>query len=70
MEGSDGTFRTISQYLQPPNLSYNFYVAESLYGSMSSPSYDVTFPPLFWWSDAEQVYFPSVGVSYSIYEVP
>lgn len=69
MEGSDGTFRTSATYTQPPNLSYNFYRADSLYGSFSSPAYDVSFPPLFWYSESEGFYFPSVAESYSLYEV-
>jgi peptide/nickel transport system substrate-binding protein len=69
IEGSDGAFQTSATYLQPPDISWNFYTANSLYLSFSSPAYDVSFPPLFWFSEAEQVYFASVGESYSIYEV-
>ena len=64
--GGDGTFHTSAPYLQPPDNSFNYYAANSLTISFTSPTYDLSFPPLFWYSEAEQVYFPAVGTSYSI----
>lgn len=67
--GSDGSFRTSAPYSQPPNFSWNYYGANSMYTSMTSPSYDITFPPLFWWSEAIHAYISSVGKSYSVAHV-
>jgi peptide/nickel transport system substrate-binding protein len=69
VEGGDGTFRTSAPYAQPPNFSWNYYGANSMFSTMTSPSYDIAFPPLFWYSQAERAYVPSVGASYSIAEV-
>ena len=46
-EGSDGSFRTSAPYAQPPNFSWNYYAANSLYFGLTTPSYDATMPPLF-----------------------
>lgn len=70
IDGADGTFQTAAQYVQPPGVSWSFYTADSMYQSLTSPAYDVSFPPLFWYSESEQVYFSSVAESYSIYEIP
>ncbi len=69
MPGSDGTFRTSAPYAQPPNFSWNFYASNSLYLSFTSPAYDLSFPPLFWYSEAKKIYVPDVGASYSVYTV-
>lgn len=69
VEGADGTFRTSAPYAQPPNFSWNYYGANSMFSSMTSPSFDIAFPPLFWYSQAKRAYVPSVGESYSIAEV-
>lgn len=66
IEGADGTFQTAAQYRQPPGVSWNYYTADSMYLSLTSPAYDVSFPPLFWYSESEQVYFSSVAEWYSI----
>lgn len=67
-EGGDGSFRASAPYSQPPDFSLNYY-GSSIYRSMTSPSYDFAFPPLFWYSQAKQAYIPSIGESYSIAEV-
>ncbi|MBM7789671.1 ABC transporter substrate-binding protein [Tenggerimyces flavus] len=69
VEGGDGTFRTSAPYAQPPNFSWNYYGANSMFSTMTSPSYDIAFPPLFWYSQAKRAYVPSVGKSYSVAEV-
>jgi peptide/nickel transport system substrate-binding protein len=68
-EGADGSFRTSAPYAQPPNYSLNKYAANSIYATMTSPSYDITLPPLFWYAEAIDAYIPAVGKSYSVAEV-
>ena len=65
----DGSFRTSAPYAQPPNYSLNKYAGNSIYLTMTSPSYDITLPPLFWYSEAIDAYIPAVGKSYSVAEV-
>ena len=62
------SFRGAAPYSQPPDYSTNLYNA-SIYLSMNSPSYDIAFPPLFYYSNAIQSFIPMVGESYSIAEV-
>lgn len=69
IDGSDGTFRTSAPYSQPPNFSWNYYSASSLYLSVTSPTYDLSFPPLFWYAQSIQAYVPAVGESFSVTEV-
>jgi hypothetical protein len=51
----------------------NYYAANSIYSSpaagLTSPSYDITLPPLFWYAEAIDAYVPGVGESYSVAEV-
>ncbi|NDL59518.1 ABC transporter substrate-binding protein [Phytoactinopolyspora mesophila] len=68
-EGGDGSFRTSAPYAQPPNFSWNRYSANAMFGSMTSPSYDIAFPPLFWYAEAIGAYVPSIGESYSVAEI-
>lgn len=68
-EGGDGSFRTSAPYSQPPNFSWNFFAPNSMYSSLTSPSYDIAFPPLFWYAEAIDAYVPSVGESYSVARV-
>ena len=68
-KGADGSFRTSAPYSQPPNYSLNKYAANSIYSTMTSPSYDITLPPLFWYAEAIHAYIPGVGKSYSVAEV-
>lgn len=68
-DGSDGSFRTSAPYAQPPNFSWNYYGANSIYNTMTAPSANIAFPPLFWYSEAEKAYVPSIGESYSIAKV-
>jgi peptide/nickel transport system substrate-binding protein len=67
--GGDGTFHAMALYAQPPNYSWNFYAPTSMYFSLSSPAYDLAFPPLFWYAEAIDAYVPSVGKSYSVARV-
>jgi peptide/nickel transport system substrate-binding protein len=67
--GSDGSFRTSAPYPQPPNFSWNFYAANSLYSGLTTPSYDATMPPLLWWANAIDAYIPGIAKSYSVAEV-
>lgn len=67
--GGDGSFRTSAPYSQPPNFSWNFFAANSMYTSLTSPAYDIAFPPLFWYAEAIDAYVPSVGASYSVAKV-
>lgn len=68
-QGGDGSFRTSAPYSQPPNFSWNYYAPNSMYMSVTSPAYDIAFPPLFWWAEAIDAYVPSVGESYSVAKV-
>lgn len=68
-EGSDGSFRTSAPYAQPPNFSWNYYAANSLYFGLTTPSYDATMPPLLWWANSIDAYIPGVAESYSVTEV-
>lgn len=68
-KGSDGSFRTSAPYAQPPNFSWNYYGANSMYNTMTSPSANIAFPPLFWWSESERAYVPSIGETYSVAKV-
>ena len=68
VEGSDGTFRTSAPYSQPPGYTLNYY-NNSIYLSMTSPSYDLAFPPLFYYANSIQDYIPTVGETYSIVEI-
>jgi peptide/nickel transport system substrate-binding protein len=68
-EGGDGSFRTSAPYAQPPSFSLNKYAASSIYATMTSPSYDITLPPLFWYAEAIDAYIPAVAKSYSVAKV-
>jgi peptide/nickel transport system substrate-binding protein len=68
-QGADGSFHTSAPYAQPPNYSLNYYGANSIYITMTSPSYDIQFPPMFWYAEAIHAYIPEVGKSYSVAEV-
>ena len=61
----DGTFRTVWPYPQPPNYVLNYFATSSLPQSVGTPSYNMMYPPLFWyyWADAE--YVPELAESYS-----
>lgn len=67
--GGDGTFRTSAPYLQPPNNSFSYYAANSLEISFTALAYDASFPPLFWYSEADKHYVPAVAEAYSIQDV-
>lgn len=67
--GGDGSFRTSAPYAQPPNFSWNYYAPNAMVHTMTSPSWDIAFPPLFWWAEAIDAYVPSVGKSYSVTRV-
>lgn len=68
-KGGDGSFRTDAPYAQPPNYSWNYYGASSMYNTLTTPSYHATLPPLFWYSRAIDAYVPGVAETYSVAEV-
>lgn len=68
-EGSEGSFRTSAPYTQPPGYGLNMFAANSIHATMTSPSYDITLPPLFWYAAAIDAYIPAVGESYSVAKV-
>jgi peptide/nickel transport system substrate-binding protein len=69
-EGSDGTIRTATTYAQPPNAGLGFYSLNSIQQSFNSPTFHMTFPPLFWYVQDNGTYSSTGGVgdSYSISE--
>lgn len=69
VEGSDGSFRTSAAYAQPPNFSWNYYAGNSMYNTLTTPSYHATLPPLMWYSNAIDGWVPGVAESYSVAEV-
>ena len=62
----DGTFHTVYPYPQPPNYDLNFFTTSSLIAGVGNPSYNLMFPPLFYymWSGAQ--YVPAVAESYDL----
>lgn len=66
--GSDNTFRTALPYRQQ-DYSFNFFTGNSLQQSFSSPVYHMAFPPLMWYSEAEQRYLPEVAEGYTVSEL-
>lgn len=70
-EGSDGSFRTNVPYTQPPDASLSFFAPNSLQQSFNSPTYHLTFPPLFWYYEAGGFYTSqgSIAESYSLTEL-
>lgn len=68
-DGGDGTFKTNAPYSQPPEYSWNYYAANSMFNSLTTPAYHVTLPPLFFHSSAIDSYVAGVGESYAIAKV-
>lgn len=67
----DGTFRTNAPYSQPPNYSFNFFnYSTGLMWTITSPTYEAIYPPLFWGSVADGTYINSgIGESWQLQEV-
>jgi peptide/nickel transport system substrate-binding protein len=68
-DGSDGTFKTDAPYAQPPDFSWNYYAANGMWNTLTTPAYHVTLPPLFFHARAIDSYVACVGKSYSIAKV-
>lgn len=66
VDGSDGSFHTVYPYPQPPNYDLNFFTTTSLPALVGNPSYNIMYPPLFYymWNDAE--YVPAIAESYTL----
>ncbi len=62
----DGTFHTIYPYPQPPNYDLNFFTQSSLPSLIGNPSYNLMFPPLFYYMWADASYVPAVAESYTL----
>jgi len=62
----DGTFHTIYPYPQPPNYDLNIFTTSSLPSLCGNPSYNLMFPPLFYYMWASAEYVPAVAASYSL----
>jgi peptide/nickel transport system substrate-binding protein len=67
----DGTFRTNAPYAQPPNYSFNFFnYSTGLMWTITSPTYEAAYPPLFWGSVAQGTYINTgIGESWTLEEV-
>ena len=68
-DGSDGTFKTDAPYSQPPDFSWNYFAANGMWNSLTTPAYHVTLPPLFFHARALDSYVAGVGESYAIAKV-
>ncbi|CAM3793675.1 ABC transporter substrate-binding protein [Deinococcus frigens] len=66
--GSDKSFRTALPY-QQQDYSFNFFTGNSLQQTFSSPVYHMSFPPLMWYSEAQQKYIPAVAQKYTVTEL-
>ncbi len=62
----DGTFHTIYPYPQPPNYDLNIFTTSSLPSLCGNPSYNLMFPPLFYYMWASAEYVPAAAASYSL----
>jgi len=62
----DGSFHTIWPYPQPPNYDLNYFTENSLPNLVGNPSYNVMYPPLFYYMWAEAKYVPAVAESYEL----
>jgi peptide/nickel transport system substrate-binding protein len=69
--GGDKTFRTNAPYSQPPNYSLNFFnYTTGLMWTITSPTYDALYPPLFWGSVKDGTYINTgVGDSWVLQQV-
>lgn len=62
----DGTFHTIYPYPQPPNYDLNFFTSTSLPALAGNPSYNLMFPPLFYYQWSNATYVPAVAEGYTL----
>ena len=69
--GGDGSFRTNAPYSQPPNYTFNFFnYSTGLMWTITSPTYEALYPPLFWGSVKDGTYINTgVGESWQLYAV-
>jgi peptide/nickel transport system substrate-binding protein len=65
-ETGDGSFHTVYPYPQPPNYDLNYFTSTSLIQGAGNPSYNVMFPPLFYYMWADASFVPAVAESYSL----
>ena len=67
----DRTFRTNAPYSQPPNYSFNFFnYTNGLMWTITSPTYESIYPPLFWGSVKDGTYVNTgVGDSWQLQQV-
>jgi peptide/nickel transport system substrate-binding protein len=67
----DKTFRTNAPYAQPPNFTFNFFdYSAGLMWTITSPTYEAIYPPLFWGSVKDGTYINTgVGDSWVLEEV-
>ena len=62
----DGSFHTVYPYPQPPNYDLNFFTTTSLPQGVGNPSYNLMFPPLFYYMWADAKYVPAVAESFTL----
>jgi len=62
----DGSFHTVYPYPQPPNYDLNYFTSTSLMQGAGNPSYNVMYPPLFYYMWADATYVPAVAESYEL----
>ncbi|HXK42067.1 MAG TPA: ABC transporter substrate-binding protein [Anaerolineae bacterium] len=62
----DGTFHTVYPYPQPPNYDLNLFTTSSLPVGLGNPSYNVMYPPLFYYLWADAKYVPAAAASYTL----
>lgn len=69
--GGDGTFRTNAPFAQPPNFSFNFFnYTTGLMWTITSPTYESIYPPLFWGSVDQGTYINTgIGESWVLQAV-
>lgn len=67
----DKSFRTNAPYSQPPNYGFNFFnYSTGLMWTITSPTYEAIYPPLFWGSVADGTYINTgIGESWQLEEV-
>jgi len=67
----DKTFRTNAPYAQPPNFDFNFFdYSAGIMWTITSPTYEAIYPPLFWGSVKDGTYINTgLGDSWVLQEV-
>lgn len=62
----DGTFHTVYPYPQPPNYDLNYFTTSSLMQGAGNPSYNIMYPPLFYYMWADASYVPGAAEGYDL----